>query len=328
MSWRTTRKPSSPTCARARRSISPSTCSRARSCTVTSTASRPPAARNSRCCRRTTPPAISPRWCSASRCRIALDAADDAAVELRPGMSVIPTIETRSQVARPVDGRRIQDVDQNFRSVLRCPVTAYQPRSPRFRPRAEVPARNRGRSEPRQPHDLDRRARRHDRLVHGDPEHPDHQRLAAQHRGRHRHRRRQRLLDLDLVSDRRDRRDPAHRLSEPGVLVPPLHARERGAVRGVLGRLCLHPRSAVDDRDARPAGLCRRRADPDGVHAGADQAAEAAAADRPRDLRAVGHLRAGDRSDHRRLSHRELRLADHLLRQRDADRGDGDARSI
>ena len=30
-----------------------------------------------------------------------------------------------------------------------------------------------------------------------------------------------------------------------------------------------------------PAGICRRRADPDGVHAGADQAAEAAAADRP-----------------------------------------------
>ena len=30
---------------------------------------RPPAARNSRCCRRTTPPAISPRWCSASPSR-------------------------------------------------------------------------------------------------------------------------------------------------------------------------------------------------------------------------------------------------------------------
>ena len=67
MWWRTTRRPSSPTCMRARPSRSRSTCSRARSCTATSTASHPPAARNSRCCRRTTPPAISPRWCSVSR---------------------------------------------------------------------------------------------------------------------------------------------------------------------------------------------------------------------------------------------------------------------
>ena len=36
-------------------------------CTAMSTAWRPPAARNLHCCRRTTPPAISPRWCSASR---------------------------------------------------------------------------------------------------------------------------------------------------------------------------------------------------------------------------------------------------------------------
>ena len=35
--------------------------------TATSTASRRPAARNSRCCRPTTRPAISPRSCSASR---------------------------------------------------------------------------------------------------------------------------------------------------------------------------------------------------------------------------------------------------------------------
>jgi hypothetical protein len=113
----------------------------------------------------------------------------------------------------------------------------------------------------------DCRARRHDRLVHGDPEHPDHQRFAAQHRGRHRHRGRQRFLDLDLVSDRRDRGDPPHRLSQPRVLVPPLHDRERRTVRNILGRLRLHPRPALDDRDARIAGLCRRRADPDGVHA-------------------------------------------------------------
>ncbi len=201
---------------------------------------------------------------------------------------------------------------------------ACRPRCPRCRLSRATSERTAADPEPRQRHYLDRRARRHDRLVHGDPEHPDHQRLAAQHRRRHRHRRRQRLVDLDLVSDRRDRRDPAHRLSHPGVLVPPLHAGERGAVRGVFGRLRLHPRSAVDDRDARPAGICRRRADPDGVHAGADQAAEAAAADRACDLRAVRHLRARDRTDHRRLSHRELRLADHLLRQRRADHRDGE----
>ena len=41
------------------------------------------------------------------------------------------------------------------------------------------------------------------------------------------------------------------------------------------------------------------------------------------DVRAVGDLCAGDRPDHRRLSHRELRLADHLLRQRGADHRDG-----
>src|ERR1700728_2453717 len=64
----TTRKPSSRMCARARPSKSRSTPSRARSCTVTSTVSRRPAARNLRCCHRTTPPAISPRWCSAFPC--------------------------------------------------------------------------------------------------------------------------------------------------------------------------------------------------------------------------------------------------------------------
>jgi len=30
--------------------------------------------------------------------------------------------------------------------------------------------------------------------------------------------------DLDLVPDRRDRGNPAHRLSQPSILVPPLYA--------------------------------------------------------------------------------------------------------
>ena len=50
-------------------------------------------------------------------------------------------------------------------------------------------------------------------------------------------------------------RDPADGLHEPNVLVPPLHAGERIAVRDLLGGVRLHPRSAVDDRDARPAGF-------------------------------------------------------------------------
>src|ERR1700682_238754 len=48
--------------------MSPSTASQASGCTAGSSGSRPPAGRNSRCCRPTTPPAISPRWSSASRC--------------------------------------------------------------------------------------------------------------------------------------------------------------------------------------------------------------------------------------------------------------------
>jgi biotin carboxyl carrier protein len=72
----------------ASRSRSRSTCSRASPCTAMSTASRRPAARNSRCCRRTTPPATSPRSCSASRSR-SCSTATTRAGELRPGMSVI-----------------------------------------------------------------------------------------------------------------------------------------------------------------------------------------------------------------------------------------------
>ncbi len=37
---------------------------------------------------------------------------------------------------------------------------------------------------------------------------------------------------------------PAHRLSQPGVFVPPLYAGERRSVRGVFGGLRLYPRPA------------------------------------------------------------------------------------
>ena len=43
----------------------------------------------------------------------------------------------------------------------------------------------------------------------------------------------------------------------------------------VLDGLRLHARPRLDDRDARPARLCRRRPHPDGLHDGADEAAEA-----------------------------------------------------
>ena len=66
-SSRTTRRRSSPTCGPASRSRSRSTCSPAGSSTAMSTASRRRAARNSPCCRPTTPPATSPRSSSASR---------------------------------------------------------------------------------------------------------------------------------------------------------------------------------------------------------------------------------------------------------------------
>ena len=49
-----------------------------------------------------------------------------------------------------------------------------------------------------------------------------------------------------------------------------LHAGEHDPVPAVLDRLRLHPRSRLDDRHARPAGLCGRRPDPDGLHHGAD----------------------------------------------------------
>ena len=89
----------------------------------------------------------------------------------------------------------------------------------------------------------------------------------------------------------------------------------------LLGRLCLRAGFAADDRAARRAGLYRRRADPDGVHADHHVAAEGEAAGRAGAVRAVGDLCAGDRPDDRRLSHGELGLAVHLLCQPRARRG-------
>ena len=56
--------------------------------------------------------------------------------------------------------------------------------------------------------DLDRGVRRHARRLHGGAQHPDRQRVAGRHPGRDRRRHRRWRLDLDLLSDRRDRGDP------------------------------------------------------------------------------------------------------------------------
>src|SRR5690242_15013746 len=69
-------------------------------------------------------------------------------------------------------------------------------------------------------------------------------------------------------------------------------------------------------------GLRRRRADSHGLHHGADEAPQVPAADWPCDVCDLGHFRSGHRPNDRRLPDRELRLADHLLRQRAAEPGD------
>ena len=60
-----------------------------------SRASRRPPARCSRCCRPTTRPAISPRSCSACRCASACPAEVAAKGVLRPGMSVVVSVNTK-----------------------------------------------------------------------------------------------------------------------------------------------------------------------------------------------------------------------------------------
>ena len=62
---------------------------------------------------------------------------------------------------------------------------------------------------------------------------------------------------------------PLTELSEPGVLVPALHDRRaRSRSRCSPWPAPLPADLGSDDRDARTAGLRRRRPDPDGVHHG------------------------------------------------------------
>ena len=147
--------------------------------------------------------------------------------------------------------------------------------------------------------DLARGVRRHARRLHGGAEHPDRQCVAGRHSGRDRRRHRRRRLDLDLLSDRRDRRDSLERLARAGVLDPHLSPDQRRPVSGVLRRLRIRAGPAADDRAARRPGFHRRRADPDGLHPDHHAAAEGEAADRTcavRDLRDLCARRSARRS--------------------------------
>ena len=73
--------------------------------------------------------------------RIALDAGKNPRIELRPGMSVIPTIETRSSNANRAAAATPQHPQDGFRSVVPCQIRALPPRYPRCRSRAQHLAR-------------------------------------------------------------------------------------------------------------------------------------------------------------------------------------------
>jgi membrane fusion protein (multidrug efflux system) len=64
---------------------------------------------NSRCCRRRTRPAISPRSSSACRCAIAIDAGPDARRILVPGLSVTVSVDT---ISAKGEQRRIIDQEK------------------------------------------------------------------------------------------------------------------------------------------------------------------------------------------------------------------------
>src|SRR6266481_3506444 len=169
---------------------------------------------------------------------------------------------------------------------------------------------------------LDRGDRRHAGCLHGRAQHPDRQRFAGRHSRRDRRRHRRRWLDLDLLSNRRDCRDPAERLACPGVLDPHLPPDQRLPLHGVLGGLRAGAKPAADDRAARRAGFFRRRADPDGLHADHHAAAEGEAADWPCDVCDLRNLCTRDLSFHWWLYHRELGLGIYFLRESGAGRAD------
>ena len=70
--------------------------------------------------------------------KIALDADSNSPIELRPGMSVIPTIETTLDATTPhVAATAFQDADHRFRSIVPCQISASPPRPQRCRSRTD-----------------------------------------------------------------------------------------------------------------------------------------------------------------------------------------------
>ena len=229
-----------------------------------STASRRRAAPSSACCRPTTPPAISPRSCSACRCGSPCRATARSPALLRPGLSVTVTVDTRDQGT-------VETGDGIVGAAEAKPATAEATREPACGamtwalalPRAGVPAPRSGRARPgraakagaaaaaasparraaAEPARLVRRARDGRRPVHGDHGRPDRDQLADPDPGRAVGQRRRDQLGADRIPDRRRRDGPAVRHAVAAVV-------DAGAVRHRGARLhrararCARPRPA------------------------------------------------------------------------------------
>ena len=103
-----------------------------------------------------------------------------------------PSIPSRRSCARPLGQCARADV------LTSEEARSCRDHSSRGRTRLARRVRSAGRHDRQsEPDRMDRRHRQHDRRLHGDPQHPDHQCVAARHRRRHRHRRRQWRLDFD-----------------------------------------------------------------------------------------------------------------------------------
>ena len=140
---------------------------RRRHSTARSRASRRPPARCSACCRPRTPPATSPRSCSA--CPVRITVAPTCAQQglLRPGLSVVVDVDTRTSADAP----RLASLKSQRPWPQRLPST--QGPAPAGR---EAGAARTGAGSSPSLHGL--------RHVHGDPGHPDRLGLAGRDPGR------------------------------------------------------------------------------------------------------------------------------------------------
>ena len=98
-------------------------------------ASRRPPARCSRCCRPTTRPATSPRSCSACRCASACRPTSPTSGVLRPGMSVVVSVDTKPERGRrPCRCARQRRHDSAARRLAMSATLAITPCRRRCRP--------------------------------------------------------------------------------------------------------------------------------------------------------------------------------------------------